>query len=1248
MYRLAVLLITLLCCVALMTPLSADTVGIRFYDNDKLVIVERAVPEGMSPEEAAVRALVEGPTQLEAGLGYSSRIPTDVAIHNLVVTEDAVEVDMSQAVLVDLDEARLLDIFEQFRATLGDFPSITSIRLTCGGEPLASYLPPAPEIGEPAPEPIRTSAVGLAGRKICVGPSHGRFWNGSGWYWQRALTCGWGEAALEDTNSIRLVTFLKQYLVQDGATFSSPRQLDQNDCCNADTGLPWWKMCASTWLHHAGAPGSVWASSSGNYGADTACDRNSDDIRARPLYANSQGADIYISHHTNAGGGGTATGTETFRDSAMQYPAHEANSLALATAVQDSIISTIRNTFPEEPNWANRGVKDSAGSFGEIRIPNRPAILIELAFHDNCSRDALYLTDDFFRSVAEWAIYKGICTYFGSTPTWDKYSCEFVSHDIPTTMEVGQRYTVHVTMRNRGVVWSDARGFRLGAVGDSDPFSTATRQAVSGSVNPGSTHTFTFTLRAPLSVGTYTTEWQMVRDGYQWFGPTVAQTIEVTGIPDTEPPTVPTGLVAAAQNEMRVDLSWNASTDDRGVIGYYIYRNGVKIGSSATTSYSDVTCQPSTTYTYEVTAYDDFMNESGKSAPAEATTPLPSPPTVPQNLRGTGATTSTISLAWDASSDNLGVVGYRVYRNGVHVGTTANTSFTDTGLHYTTSYTYQVDAYDAVPSYSEKSAPVTLSTTTPPYYTWTRTSSNGDCYIRSGSGGTPGNAAGIQTGWSSTASIAARRGLVQWDMTGAPAQEAIVNSPNSVRVKLYCYLRSSNQARNVDLRKVTVNWSEGTATWNSMNANWSGVFATTAVGPVGDYTWSWNGAVLGIPEQNRGVQVYNQAETEASMAKIFTDKEQYGGANPQPRLEIDYYDIVPPVNCSIQINGGAAYTTSPTVTLALSASDFPSGMSQMQFSTDGVEYSTPEPYATSKSYTLTGEGLKTIYVRFRDVSGNWSAAVSDTITVDTVPPTGTISINSGAAYTNSRAVTLNVSCPDAVQMQFCNANGTWSGWQAYAAAANWTLSEGDGDKTVYVRFKDAAGNITTETIEDEIILDTTAPVINSVTLTPRMAAVGDAVHAVVDVDDNIMVSGVMANDTPLVRSDENTWTGDITAIGPVGILQNVTIIARDSADNSSTDSSAAYKSARVVAASTRAAWDGVSNSACGIYLFKFWGKVTELDEDYFTLSDGSSQPVTVHAPGYKAKAGTGDYVTARGILGPDGSVESAAEHVIKY
>ena len=86
------------------------------------------------------------------------------------------------------------------------------------------------------------------------------------------------------------------------------------------------------------------------------------------------------------------------------------------------------------------------------------------------------------------------------------------------------------------------------------------------------------------------------------------------------------------------------------------------------------------------------------------------PPSVPANLAVTGTTASSASLSWSASTDNVGVAGYRVYRNGVQVGTTAGTSFTDTGLSASTQYTYTVAAYDAAGNVSAQSSGVTATT----------------------------------------------------------------------------------------------------------------------------------------------------------------------------------------------------------------------------------------------------------------------------------------------------------------------------------------------------------------------------------------------------------------------------------------------------------------------------------------------------------------------------------------------------------
>jgi chitodextrinase len=85
-------------------------------------------------------------------------------------------------------------------------------------------------------------------------------------------------------------------------------------------------------------------------------------------------------------------------------------------------------------------------------------------------------------------------------------------------------------------------------------------------------------------------------------------------------------------------------------------------------------------------------------------------PTVPANLAVTGTTSSTASLSWSPSTDNVGVAGYRVYRGGTQVGTSSGTTFTDSGLSASTRYTYTVAAYDQAGNVSAQSAGVAATT----------------------------------------------------------------------------------------------------------------------------------------------------------------------------------------------------------------------------------------------------------------------------------------------------------------------------------------------------------------------------------------------------------------------------------------------------------------------------------------------------------------------------------------------------------
>jgi chitodextrinase len=86
------------------------------------------------------------------------------------------------------------------------------------------------------------------------------------------------------------------------------------------------------------------------------------------------------------------------------------------------------------------------------------------------------------------------------------------------------------------------------------------------------------------------------------------------------------------------------------------------------------------------------------------------PPSAPTNLHAGTTTSSTVPLSWTASTDNVGVAGYDVYRNGSLVGSSTTTSFTDTGLTASTQYSYTVKARDAAGNQSAASNTATATT----------------------------------------------------------------------------------------------------------------------------------------------------------------------------------------------------------------------------------------------------------------------------------------------------------------------------------------------------------------------------------------------------------------------------------------------------------------------------------------------------------------------------------------------------------
>jgi alpha-tubulin suppressor-like RCC1 family protein/sugar lactone lactonase YvrE len=183
-------------------------------------------------------------------------------------------------------------------------------------------------------------------------------------------------------------------------------------------------------------------------------------------------------------------------------------------------------------------------------------------------------------------------------------------------------------------------------------------------------------------------------------------------------------------------------------------------------------------------------------------------------------------------------------------------------------------------------------------------------------------------------------------------------------------------------------------------------------------------------------------------------------------------DITKPIgkNGGISIIGigNAGYSTSQNVMLSLSCSDGSgSGCWQMKLSDDNILWPSFENYTTTKSTSLpTGNGLKTVYVKFRDAANNWSNVYSAAIFLDSAIPTGSLSIPSTNGFTNNRLVLLNTTCNDpggsnasgCDRMKFSTDGTTYTASLPYATESFIFLPTGDGLKHVYVIYIDRAGN----------------------------------------------------------------------------------------------------------------------------------------------------------------------------------------------
>jgi chitinase len=243
---------------------------------------------------------------------------------------------------------------------------------------------------------------------------------------------------------------------------------------------------------------------------------------------------------------------------------------------------------------------------------------------------------------------------------------------------------------------------------------------------------------------------------------------------DTQSPSAPANLRVTATTSSSVSLAWNPSSDNIAVTGYDVLRGGTPIGATSSTTFTATGLSSATTFNFTVRARDAAGNFSAISNAVNATTQSggggtqPAPwaastpytagtrvtyqgsvyecrqnhtsltgweppnapalwslatgdgggggdtqaPSVPGNLMVTATTSNSVSLAWNAASDNVGVTGYDVFQgaNATPIGTATSTIFTVSGLTPNTAYTFTVKAEDAAGNTSGASNMVSATT----------------------------------------------------------------------------------------------------------------------------------------------------------------------------------------------------------------------------------------------------------------------------------------------------------------------------------------------------------------------------------------------------------------------------------------------------------------------------------------------------------------------------------------------------------
>ncbi len=248
----------------------------------------------------------------------------------------------------------------------------------------------------------------LRGARVMLNPGHGIILTDKNtWGFQRPKANGFSVFVLEDDSNIRLARSIKQVLEAAGATVLSTRELSSQKI--GASGEPLWREATRHHLSRLGVEKGIWNSRGFSLRSDC---RAAQDIRARPLYANLQKADVLLSLHSNAGNP-LARGTQVFYATRgflrAANPKLPLKSQCLAKTLALAVPKAIRLERPDLA-WSN-GSTTGSNQYGENGFALMPSVILEVAFHTNAI-DGRALRQETFRAAVARGVKNALVQFF--------------------------------------------------------------------------------------------------------------------------------------------------------------------------------------------------------------------------------------------------------------------------------------------------------------------------------------------------------------------------------------------------------------------------------------------------------------------------------------------------------------------------------------------------------------------------------------------------------------------------------------------------------------------------------------------------------------------------------------------------------------------------------------------------------------------------------------------------------------------